>query len=92
VQSIVYARLGARYQGKDETSRRIADAVGFFRFLRQEETGLERRPTLAERLDWLDYLMPQRSPCRSGVPAARVDSVSLRTASVANYADRELLG
>jgi len=62
VESIVYARLGSRYQGKDETSRRITGAVGFFRFLRQQETGLERRPTLAELLDWLDYLMPQRTP------------------------------
>ena len=62
VESIVFARLGTRYQGKDETSRRIADAIGFFRFLRGQQTGLERRPTLAELLDWLDYLMPQRTP------------------------------
>ncbi|WP_133510526.1 AAA family ATPase [Candidatus Thiosymbion oneisti] len=61
VESIVSARLGARYQGQDQTSRRIQDAVGFFRFLR-EQAGLERRPTLAELLDWLDYLMPQRTP------------------------------
>jgi MoxR-like ATPase len=62
VESIVNARLGARFQGKDETSRRIADALGFFRYLRAEATGMERRPTRAELLDWLDYLMPQRTP------------------------------
>jgi hypothetical protein len=62
VESIVYARLGARFQGKDAVSRRIDDAVGFFRHLRAQQVGLERRPALAELLDWLDYLMPQRTP------------------------------
>lgn len=47
VASIVYARLGTRYHGKDETSRRVTDAIGFFRFLRQQEAGLDRLPTLA---------------------------------------------
>ena len=64
VEAIVNARLGTRYQGRDETARRIADAVGFFRYLRREETALERSPTLAELLDWLDYLMPHRSAAR----------------------------
>jgi len=62
VESIVYARLGARHQGQDEISWRIKDAVGFFRFLHDQQTGLERRLTLAELLDWLDYLMPQHTP------------------------------
>ncbi len=62
VESIVEARLGARYRGQDAISRRIEDAIGFFRFLRDQQAGLERRPTLAELLNWLDYLMPQGTP------------------------------
>ena len=62
VESIIYARLGARFQGHEPVSRRVGEALGFFHFLRDGQRGLERRPTLAELLDWLDYLMPQRRP------------------------------
>lgn len=61
VSSIVGARLGGRY-GRDQTrdaERRKDLAIDFFRFLREDSRGLERRPTLAELLDWLDFLMPQ---------------------------------
>jgi len=75
VESIVTARLGARYQGQDEISRRIRDAVGFFRFLR-EQAGLERRPTLAELLDWLDYLMPQHLPISQWHTLAALEDVA----------------
>lgn len=61
VAKIVGARLGSRYDRDDtqDTRRRKDWAIDFFRFLRTEGHGLERRPTLAELLDWLDYLMPQ---------------------------------
>jgi hypothetical protein len=62
VDAIVAARLGARYQGKRQTEGGVQDALSFFRFLRDDRLGLERRPTLAELLDWLDHLMPQRLP------------------------------
>lgn len=61
VAEIVGARLGGRYT-RDNTKgaeRRKDWAIDFFRFLRAEGRGLERRPTLAELLGWLDYLMPQ---------------------------------
>jgi len=59
VESIVAARLGARYQGQDQIVARVKQALGFFKYLRSERSALERRPTLAELLDWLDHLMPQ---------------------------------
>ena len=62
VESIVAARLGARFQGQDEISERVRAALGLFRYLRSEASGLERRPPLAELLDWLDHLMPQWCP------------------------------
>ena len=60
VESIIYARLGSRFQGKGDIERRIEQAIGLFRHLRDQQTNLERLPTLAELLDWLDYLMPPR--------------------------------
>jgi hypothetical protein len=53
--------LGGRYarDNTPNTERRKDLAIDFFRFLREDSRGLERRPTLAELLDWLDYLMPQ---------------------------------
>jgi MoxR-like ATPase len=62
VESIVYARLGARFQGHDRSSRQVERAIDFFHALRDGHKGLERLPTLAELLDWLDYLMPKRRP------------------------------
>jgi MoxR-like ATPase len=59
VESIVAARLGARYQGQDQITARVKQALCFFKYLRSERSALERRPTLAELLDWLDHLMPQ---------------------------------
>lgn len=62
VDRIVAARLGERYQGRAGVSAQVADALDFFRDLRGDRLGLERSPTLAELLDWLDRLMPQRLP------------------------------
>jgi len=58
VDSIVAARLGDRWKGASEPFGPVALALDFFHFLRAEGNGLERRPTLAEALAWLDYLMP----------------------------------
>ncbi|MCB1824653.1 MAG: AAA family ATPase [Candidatus Competibacteraceae bacterium] len=61
VTGIVGARLGGRYERdrSRDAERRKNLAIDFFRFLRADRRGLERRPTLAELLDWLDFLMPQ---------------------------------
>lgn len=75
VESIVAARLGARFQGKDETSQRIKNALGFFRFLRKQSTSLERRPGLAELLDWLWYLKSQRPEGTDGDAAGLLTGI-----------------
>lgn len=62
VESIVQARLGDRYSPDGKIAGHVVSAQQFVRFLRQERHGLERLPTLAEILNWLDYLMPQRVP------------------------------
>ena len=58
VESIVRARLGERFIS-GEVSKWIDPPLGLFRHLRAERTGLARRPSLAELLDWLNHLMPQ---------------------------------
>ena len=57
VQDIVASRLGSRYANGGQLL--IEQAIGLFRHLREESGRLERRPTLAELLDWLNYLLPQ---------------------------------
>ena len=54
VQDIVSSRLSHRYiqTGQDL----VSDAIHFFRYLRKQP--LERKPGLAELLNWLDYLLP----------------------------------
>ena len=59
VEQIVGARLGSRYQDQNGIAEGVTNALAFFRYLRSERSGLERKPTLAELLDWLDHLMPQ---------------------------------
>jgi len=56
VERIVEKRLGHRYQGRGAVF--VRDALSLFRFLRQPGRGLERPPSLAELLNWLDYLLP----------------------------------
>ena len=74
VDTIVAARLGARYMRKQKAEVGVADALNLFRALRGEAMGLLRRPTLAELLAWLDYLMPQRlSPTAWNLLAALHD-------------------
>lgn len=57
VQSIVVNRLGDRFG--PHTQGMVLDAIAFLRLLR-DQPGLERRPGLAELLNWLDYLTPQQ--------------------------------
>lgn len=54
VESVVEKRLGKRYQNGGENL--VADAISLFKFLREQH--LERKPSLAELLNWLDYLLP----------------------------------
>lgn len=61
VEDIVETRLGKRFRSNKGLAALVQDAIGFFHFLRLESTGLERRPSLAELLDWLDYLLPSGS-------------------------------
>ena len=56
VERIVEERLGHRYQGRGAAF--VRDALSLFRFLRQPGRALERPPSLAELLNWLDYLLP----------------------------------
>lgn len=60
VQTIVTSRLGDRYKQLQPTL--ADDILGLFRFLREGARGMERRPTLAELLDWLNYLLPHLKP------------------------------
>lgn len=55
VIDIVLARLGARYAA--ETKDLIADVLALFKTLREEPLGAYR-PSLAECLNFLDYLLP----------------------------------
>jgi MoxR-like ATPase len=71
VDSIVSKRLGGRYPGDTPTAALVEKAIGFFRHLRSAAPGLGRIPTLAELLNWLDYLMPERqSPAEWSTLAA----------------------
>jgi MoxR-like ATPase len=55
VQDIVASRLHRRYQNGAHAL--VSDAIDLFRFLR--EHARERKPGLAELLNWLDYLLPK---------------------------------
>jgi MoxR-like ATPase len=85
VDTIVAARLGSRFQRKQQAEANVADALDLFRTLRGEGLGLTRRPTLAELLDWLDHLMPQRLP-----PSAWTQLAALRAGGDADTEQRLL--
>ena len=57
VEDIVASRLGSRYTNSGQLL--VEQAISLFRYLREEGGRLERRPTLAELLDWLNFLLPQ---------------------------------
>ncbi|MEE9302763.1 MAG: MoxR family ATPase [Thiotrichaceae bacterium] len=54
VNDIVASRLGNRYQG---VSPLLDQAISWFKYLRREVHGIERKPSLAELLNWLEYLV-----------------------------------
>ena len=54
VESIVRSRLGKRFQDRHDSF--VGEAVALFRYLRNAP-GVERKPSLAELLNWLDYLL-----------------------------------
>jgi MoxR-like ATPase len=55
VEKIVTERLGKRYTSNDKNF--VQDAIGLFRYLREQELGY--KPSLAELLNWLDFLLPK---------------------------------
>lgn len=54
INKIVESRLGNRYKGENEL---IDDSINWFKFLRNEVQGIERKPSLAEFLNWIEYLL-----------------------------------
>ncbi len=64
VEWIIGKRLGKRFAQDSAATRRTQLAICFFGFLRDQERErlVGRRPTLAELLNWLDYLMPPNTP------------------------------
>ena len=57
IERIVERRLGDRFAAG---SLLLADALALFRYLRLPERNLQRRPALAELLNWLTYLASRR--------------------------------
>ncbi len=57
IERIVEGRLGARFSAN---SPLLADVLALFRYLRLPERNLQRRPALAELLNWLAYLASRR--------------------------------
>ncbi len=58
VEAIIERRLINRYQGGGE--KLISEAISLFRYLRNQQ--LEHKPSLAELINWLDYLLPSNRP------------------------------
>ena len=60
IERIVARRLGKRYAGDNVGQRRVQRAIDFFAYLREpeQERRIGRCPTLAELLNWLDWLLP----------------------------------
>lgn len=54
VNDIVAIRLGNRYK---KTQSPIDKAINWFKYLREEAYGIERKPSLAELLNWIEYLI-----------------------------------
>lgn len=87
VESIVQARLGDRYSPDGRIASHVASALRFVRYLREERHRLERLPTLAEILDWLNYLMPQRTQTSEWTILAALDAGATDSASQKKLAD-----
>nr|VFJ59880.1 MAG: AAA domain (dynein-related subfamily) [Candidatus Kentron sp. FW]VFJ64759.1 MAG: AAA domain (dynein-related subfamily) [Candidatus Kentron sp. FW] len=61
VEEIIASRLGKRFAPDDKTPTTLGqDAVAFFHHLQDEtKVFLERKPSLAEFIDWLRLILPQ---------------------------------
>jgi MoxR-like ATPase len=53
VKDIVDRRLGSRFRWEDGL---LKDAISWFKFLRTDVRGIEKKPSMAEFLNWLEYL------------------------------------
>lgn len=54
VTDIVISRLGNRLKGQNLL---VDQAISWFKYLRRDAQGIERNPSLAELLNWLEYLL-----------------------------------
>ncbi len=79
VERIVARRLGKRYAGDGMAGGRVHLAIDFFAYLREpeQERRIGRRPTLAELLNWLDWLLPPVAA--DGRPLGAADWQALAT-------------
>jgi MoxR-like ATPase len=59
VESIVYSRFGKRFEPWPVL---LEQALGLCQFLRQQQYPLTKKPSLAEVLNWLDYLQSMTLP------------------------------
>lgn len=75
VDDIVASRLGERYVNGGQLL--VEQGISLFRYLREEAGRLERRPTLAELLDWLNYLLPRTGEGRPAESLLAVEQVLL---------------
>ena len=58
VEEIVWSHLGRLHAGNSEERALVDGAIGLFRCLRRAD-GIERKPSVAELLDWLHYLLEE---------------------------------
>ena len=58
VNKIVKSRIGERFKGGSE---QLDQAISWFKYLRRKDHGIERKPSLAELLNWLEYLSESTS-------------------------------
>jgi len=77
VDDIVASRLGERYVNGGQLL--VEQGISLFRHLREEAARLEHRPTLAELLDWLNYLLPRTGEGRPAESLAAVGDELLVT-------------
>ncbi len=85
VQRIVYERLGDQFA---QLSPVLQDALKLFRYLREEQLdGINRRPSLAELLDWLRYLA--KHPSNQDFLQRSDLMISLKTNLLKNRYDQE---
>jgi len=72
VESVVAKRLGKRYEKGGESL--VTEALSLFRFIRDNRP--QRKPSLAELLNWLDYLLPPLPKVKGEQRAAPAASLS----------------